>query len=496
MVTKLKLETRLKKNKGLIALVAVVIVALAFSSQFPSLPSANMIVTPGWEIYNQIQAMKFDGVGLKSSASEFTSPNDVFGPMWRVDCDDPAAQIPTVEVQTSDIRHVDFAGNVIPLSQSAVTRPPVTRGGHTYTFDYHVYMFDVSIRTIADRQVIGKIGMSGYSIYSHETMYADNGQREWPFGPETVAGKAGKPFGGGVYVKFAINPWRGPAYDPATYVNATIEDAWSGIMNAYVVKKDMGQVANQWSQTSSVTQSNSDDGKTVLLHPSNGADARVVGGLDEGAQIPMFADDGSYGTQSQKTNWDTDVTPDTRIPSTNILYLPVQEEAGAYITRDFWGGVTQVTPIDVYIKYTVRVDVLTTHDFVLQTGEAVPTLAPPKDYYTYTESWWDQFWRNLGVLFSGNNVLLLIIILAIVLAVIWLLKGKGGKKEGGGDGKKTTMFGLTLFDWLIVGGLAVFCFIPDPLDLLTLGVPVVEGGGAAGYLLWRKGFFGKKKEVA
>jgi hypothetical protein len=391
-----------KKNRTIaIMIIAVLVIAIFASSTFTSTTPLGIVV-PGWEIYNQIQAMNFDGVGVKSSANEFTSPRDISASLWKVDIDDPYAKVPTIMVQTSDIRHVDFTGQSIPLTEPAKERT-VTRNNHTYYLDYHIYMFDVTIRTIADKKLLYTTGEC--SGWSHETSWThiyDDGTDLYLIPPISVPEKQGEQFSGGVYVKFAISPWNGvPAVGGP--VNSTIMGAWSGIMNSYVFTKEQGAVANQWGQ---------------LQDSSGGAHSFVRGGLDNGAQVPMFADDGTYGSQSNRVDWDNDVTPTTRPQSTVILYLPVQEAAGAYLTQNWVGGVTDLTPCDVYVKYTLRVDVLTTHDFALQVAENPPTLAPPTDYTPWTKSFWESIADWFAGLPNSWEFWLIIIIIALVFITV------------------------------------------------------------------------------
>jgi hypothetical protein len=133
----------------------------------------------------------------------------------------------------------------------------------------------------------------------------------------------------------------------------------------------------------------------------------------------MYADDGTYGTTTAPVNWHPDLAPTTRSPSTVILYFPVQEGAGAYLTRDYRGTTTDLTPCDVYIKYSVRVDVLTTHLYTLQLAEHPQTLAPPIDYTPYEKGFWD----SLGDIFGGlgTNWTFWIILIVVVMVLVTVL---------------------------------------------------------------------------
>jgi hypothetical protein len=359
-----KLEAVLKRNKKLL------IIATAFLVLFIAV-SPFAIVNPGWEIYNQVNAMQYPE-GVKSGAGEFTSPATISGSTWIVDTDDPNYGVPTIEVQTSDIRHVDFSGKPVADTTPATVPKEFVRGNHSFVLDYHVYMFDMTIRTVADKAVTTFGGWYPSTRWMHET--------SWPYTGYAVGMNpdddplVGKQFVGGVYVKFVISPWKGTGV-VETPENYSLNTAWAGVMNSYIFTKEQGQVANQWGD---------------LISPSNEAPLFVRGGLDNGAQVPMFLDDGTYGSVAPVVDWDLTASPDSRIKSAVVLYLPVQLQAGAYLTRNWASTVTQLTPCDAYIKYTIRVDVLTTHDFVLQTAVNPPELNPPVDIISWFYGFWDS----------------------------------------------------------------------------------------------------------
>ena len=398
----MSIEKSMKKNKKLIVAFAVIVIVFAVYSGVIPLG----IVTPGWELYNQIGALKVDNT-IKTKTTDFTTPNDITGPYWKVDPDDPNAGIPTIMIQTSDIRHVDFTGSVTPDNQPAAEKK-ATINGHTYLFDYHVYMFDVTVRTVADRTVT-KTGVGNgdrYPVWSHETYWPFTGDAGASYFPAHTSfttsdpTKEGKQFSGGVFEKFIISPWTGVA--PYNGIqNATLVNAWAGVMNTYIFTKEQGQVANQWGDIST---------------PSGDAPLFVKGGLDNGAQVPMLKDDGTYGVAAPTVNWDYTNAPRSDIASTVVLYLPVQESAGAYLTRDWIGGVTALTPCDVYVKYTLRIDVLTTHDYVLQGGNVVPTLAPPTDFYSWVKGFWD------GLFSPGNLLITFMVMVLIIIGLVLALR--------------------------------------------------------------------------
>lgn len=336
-------------------------------------------VSPGWEIYDTIGAMKFDNT-ICTNAFQFTSPNDVSGPYWKVDIDAPTWRIPTIMSELSDVRHTDFAGRDLTYDKYVDTRT-VTIGNDTFYLDYHIYTFTINIRTVADKQVVSISDPVNPTRVYHETAWPYIGQDGLIFGGGHLSGQEhGMQFNGGVFVKFVINPWRGVPERTAPNSSYYLSNVWAGIMNAYVISKSEGKVANQWGS---------------IPNPVADAQPFVKGGLDEGAQVPMFEDDGTFGKPATTVNWGPNVTPDTRIESTVVLYLPTQLMPGADTHHDVFGNVDDIYPIDVNVQYTVRVDVLQTHDYTLQGSNKPPALTWPHDYFGWAQDWWTSFLGGL-----------------------------------------------------------------------------------------------------
>lgn len=201
----------------------------------------------------------------------------------------------------------------------------------------------------------------------------------------------GKVFDGGVYIAFVINPWRGASVDDGVSgpTGTVLVDGWAGVMNAYVLSVNQGQVANQWAD------SPSPDNNHGL--PSAEADAPFTskGTIPVGFPVPMFLDNGVFSSDAPITHFDNSLSPDTRIPSSVALYLPVQILPGCKTHANSLGTVDALYPCDGYVMYNVRVDVLQSHDFLLQTAYKPPTPEPPVDYYTWAESWWTTFLHGL-----------------------------------------------------------------------------------------------------
>jgi hypothetical protein len=404
-------------NKKFIAVLAIAALLLYLWS---SGLSRLGLVTPGWEIYNQVAALRHNDV-IYTTEDQFTSPKELMGVYWKVDLDDPQYGVPTIMVQVGDIHHVDFSGRDIPNDQYAKTIT-VTRGNDTYYLDYHIYLYTVTIRTIADKVQYAGGGAFFVPKFMHETSFPYEGWNGIFGGVGSTY--VGKKFAGGVYTKFVISPWRGVTYRTAPE-NYVLKNCWAGVMNTYVLKKDMGQVANQWGE---------------LPDPDPLAPMFVKGGLDEGNQVPMFEDDGTFGTPSPTVNWDPSLTPDVRIASTVVHYLPVELLAGAKLHTDWTGVMDDMYPCDVYIQYTLRVDVLQVHDFTLETAYKPPTPTPPTDFWSWAKSFWEGVFSGISSWFTNplNQLwLFFVIIVAVILVVtalnpgIWIALASLFKRGGG-----------------------------------------------------------------
>jgi uncharacterized membrane protein YfcA len=90
----------------------------------------------------------------------------------------------------------------------------------------------------------------------------------------------------------------------------------------------------------------------------------------------------------------------------------------------------------------------------------------------------------LGLGPNSDWIIELVILVAAILIFYYLYtnRKKSGEKQ---SRSKNKYGGLTLTDWLIVGIFGTLTFIPDPIDILTAGIPIIEPVIAIGYFIWR-----------
>lgn len=357
-----------------------------------SFTGAPTIVTPGWEIYDQIVGAQCNNK-LYTQSSQFTSPNLISAPLWKFDVDDPNYGVPTMQVTIGDIHHVDFSGNDIPDTQAAETLPAITIGNDTYYFDEHIYLLTVTIRSIADVKQEGTAGLLGtIPVFEHETSWPYQYATPTQKGTIDTPPRVGKEFDGGAYVAFVINPWRGASsdsYSPSGLNTSkyVLTNAWAGVMNAYVLNVVQGQIANQYSGGG--TNNNG------LPSPAADAPLEIKGAISYGNQVPMFLDNGAFSSSAPAVNFDNSLSPDARIPSSVALYLPIDIFPGAGIHNNALFITDAVYPADGYVMYTLRIDVLQAHDYTLETAIKPPTPSPPVDYYTWAQDFWTSFLHGL-----------------------------------------------------------------------------------------------------
>lgn len=369
------------------------------------------VYPPGWEIRSSIGGIQHLDV-IYSERDDFTQPKEVMGVYWKVDLDEPKWGVPTIEILTSDLEHVDFTGHALPNDKPADTIL-FERGNVSTYLDYHIYMYTVTIRTIADSEWWTGDWLT-IDQWKHET--------SWAFeGADVLRGvggdHVGEEFYGGVYTKFTIDPWKGFTYrEPPVTDNPDeewyeLDSCWAGVMNTYAQEITMGQIANQWGE---------------MKDPDGGAPLHVKGSIPQGYMLPMFLDDGTFGTPATPIDWDPSVTPDEDLQNSVAIYLPAQMSAGAYLPRNWLGTVDNVIPCDVYIMYKLRIDVLTSHGFVLHTAHDPPDPTPPFDFFSYTEDWWASVFEALGLMnpfavFGPLAPMVAFIFTLLIIGVIFLI---------------------------------------------------------------------------
>jgi hypothetical protein len=371
--------------------VLFLVAALLMKGMIPGSPRLTFVV-PGWEIYNVMGGLEIDTPTMQKLATkpeDFTSPNEISTVYIKGDFDNPYYGFPTIMVTQGGLSHVDFMGNSIPNDQPAMTKSvnvwnATEQKWHTVILDYHIYMYTVTVRTVADKNLVSGgnpyIGLA--ADWEHETLWL----KEWENPAGSGGANYGKEFDGLVWTKLVVSPWRWNT-DTHAAPNASYNliNGWAGIMDTYVFVSTKNQVDNQYG---------SDGSSSNKQPPDTAAKMVIKATIADGNELPMAEDDGTFANTVPVTEWGA-VGPDTRIKSSVAQGFPCQLGAGAQVSHDWLGASQDIWPCDVAIQYTVRTDVLQAHDFVLQTGNP-PKVTWPTDYF----GWSQDFWTSL---LSGLN---------------------------------------------------------------------------------------------
>jgi hypothetical protein len=304
------------------------------------------------------------------------------------DFDNAETGMPDIRATVSDIREEKNATVYEPLKKE--------EGNFTYVTEYHEYIVDVQIRTVADMKMIEdpNVGPEWY----HETSMPYS----WKSNLWSGADHIGKNIAGSVFVRFSVLPWGTYDYGPLP-ANYQFNGYWLGVMNAKVEGVSRAE-AEQTIPSEAITFQ---------------GDARDV--ATEGTQLNMKKDDGTYVNQYTSIPWDPDKVLDPDIQSTVVVELPFDLLAGAWMQYDpsyftYFGGIIQAKPIDYYIQYKVRMECLVTKELEFREPATPANPSPldtPSDYVPYkAPSFFDQygFWI----------IVIAIVIVGLVILGAWI----------------------------------------------------------------------------
>ena len=328
---------------------------------------------PGWELSSQLVALECN------NAPEGKVRYSVEASNIQCDFDNATWGLPDIKATISDVREEYPKMPYKTLEQDF--------SDFKYVIDYHEYLFDIQVRTIANVQ--------GYTVLTenvwiHETAAPHNWKHITGGGGIAI----GKDFDGGVYARFSCLPYGVLDYGPIPE-NYQFNGYWLGIMNAKVEAFAWGDVATNLPETY----------------------AGWVRNVESvGSQVNMFYDDGEYAQAFAEIPWDADKILDPDIKNTVIVYLPFNMLAGAYENYNpssllFYGNIDDIKPIDVWLTYTIRMETLVVKEFEYRDPATPPNPSPiesPEDYVT----------ANLP---GGINWWLVAIIVIIILLLLIFL---------------------------------------------------------------------------
>ncbi len=312
---------------------------------------------------------------------------------WQYDFDAKYSGAPDLIIDSGlDPVHVNQYFYPSPSNEPAFE--PITKklGDSEFVYDVHIYTMDITLRTDGDYLMTDTAGSNNFeseASYSHEAL-GDGGSHLY-----------------NVRFSFDIQGWD----------KFTDEDSsWSGIMSIFTYKAPTVGVQ-----------------KYSVQNLVSGYDYDFAGGYTEVQHNPF------PGTQGSKLNMFTDkfqsvehtsfstLSPDTGIPSKVFFDLGVDFRAGALVGEDFWGNEETMYILDPYVIFHIGFELLTVHQYYLETSQITITQAPAVDsgspgtresegpWYEQLGGWFDDMFGFLGGL-KGFLIIALVVVVLIAVA--------------------------------------------------------------------------------
>ena len=368
----------------------------------------------GWEIQTSIEKVKHNGnwysevdqpwktviwgpkqilYDIDPSLPQENYPYDALDTMVQVGFNQVEAQeymnpdywgSPDIDVQVGNPRHVgmDSETGDWKVTDDAIPHKSYVKqisDDEYRRFDHHVYLFEVDFKTDADFMDYG-LGVGW------------NGEFHGSYGAQATVI---------VRVEFSIQGWE--LAETLELGESTLQsggDGWAGIMSAYVDSIDAGII------------SYTDYTDNPLVNPLS----------NEGAPLNMY-----IGDAPEMPEDSSDPTGIVGVPQT------VSIEIGAVLEPGSVSGYFPATSIrtscairNVYCHYTIRVDVLSSENYFLISGDpptmTVPTIIAPPPPDPFNLTWLAELFSDPGTMFILVIVLIIVGYVGIKLA-IWYMRG-------------------------------------------------------------------------
>jgi hypothetical protein len=349
---------KLNRKVKTIGLVSIITVAFIVGGIILSVNYAG-----GWETSSGFSKVHcytdaFTGYGYNVPVSDFT----VTGPGTRIiSWSDQAITIDTNKGSESggcpsgapDIvltkglnRHVvmGFTGLETATASDAQQEYSKTVGNITYYYEWHMYAFEVEVRTASNYKNTGSI---------HEG---------------TMLGSYGSPVTTWVYVTFTINPWdivgayKGQNFTDEQGNSYRLVDGWAGIMSARIspFEKDLlfgivpGTDPHFYSETQPFNEGY--EAAKVFAKPTASQALSMFDSLT-GAQISGY----QYTSPAALKN----------VPQQVTIEIPMGKMASGSHSHYVFGR-SWIEPVEVRVQVTVIVDILQVKGYTLITGDMPP----------------------------------------------------------------------------------------------------------------------------
>lgn len=358
-----------------------VILALLLVS--PMLQSAY---AGGWEVSAQITALKVDGrpapisaVGASNAVFDrdgnFLSAEQANAEGKQPsDYDDPAIVVEKSLVYK--IKQSTSMGWVATDDSNLVDFYDVGNDESFVRYHHWTFGVDIIIKTDADRyeKAFGSYVTYGF-YYEANVVVAD------------------------VWTEFSINPWT-PAGEDGSY---DVTGGWSGVLSASVYARSEGLVQEAAVENQGHTIQN--------LHSVNAP-----------LNLDVIPTDFQAGASSLEN-----------VPSSFRMQTTAKLGAGAKYTTDFFGHWDSLAVRNVFVKYQIRIDVLTVLNYELKTGHQGELDDPDEDNTAYAPQ--NTFLMGLFDLLMGAGgwimqlavVIVLAIVGVIIIKILFMFRRKGGQ---------------------------------------------------------------------
>jgi hypothetical protein len=336
----------------------------------------------GWEITSSLDLVTIDDTTFTSTNlhdveydvdgnwADWVDQNDPpkpFNKYYDVDkgeVSDPGDwDLPDIEVLSSYPYYIVEAypgvwvqtDNPVPLDEYNVS----TGADLMQTYNQWTIGYDVTIATIAD------------SYFKPAGVYWDTG---YFFEAALAKVKA--------RVDVTITPW----VPVGTSGNWSVEGGWSGIMSASVVDVEKGLVQEDASENY---------GHTIQGLNAKGQALNMYGGSPVGFSNPAAL---------------------VGVPTSIDIEVKAELAAGAFYTEE-WGNWNSIAVRNVFVKYKVRVDILTTLIWRLNLGHQEEMEDPDEDNTAYRPEFTtqlDAFFEAIGDLLSGPFFMIMVLVIIVV----------------------------------------------------------------------------------
>jgi hypothetical protein len=300
------------------------------------------------------------------------------------DFDNSQYGMPDIKVVVGDIREEKSKFPYAPLENKM--------GNFTYITEYHEYLFDVQIGTVAGVTKSGDVWLTETAMpyERYDSLLGGSGDR------------IGKPFDGKVYIRFVTSPWGMPDFGlgPENY---TFNGYWLGIMNSKCEDCEYGQAVEN-------------------IEEVHKGWVRAV--MPKGEPLNMMQDDGKYALPYNKVPWDSSKILDPDIKSNVVLEIPINMLAGAFDRYDFWkSAIIEVRPIDYSLTYTIRMECLVTREYEFRDPATPANPSPIEKRVDWVPTSAATFWDRYGMwIIIGAIILIIIMILAAWLGLpVWFM---------------------------------------------------------------------------